>query len=373
MVKKERKMKYTIKHLKEKNLIIFEAIMGSHAYGTSTPESDIDLRGVFIQPLEDILENGYVEQVADKTNDIVYYELKRFLDLVRTNNPTVLELLFAPEDCIKINSIEWGFIKNQAPKFLTKICRYSFAGYAIDQIKKAKGYNKKMNWEETEMTRKNVLDFCYVLHDGGSISLNEWFTLFNEDEIDRFDQRDIGLAKVDHAHDVYAMYLLSGFNIQKGIVSDINKANEVQLCSIPKGLNPVGYLTFNKDAYSTHCKRYNEYSTWLKERNPDRIKMNKEHGKNYDSKNMMHTFRLLNVALEIPKIKFINVRRSDEEIKILMKIRHGEYDYDQLVHDAEAMIKKLDKVYDECDLPKEIDQKLLSNLLLKLRKHRYGI
>jgi len=145
------------------------------------------------------------------------------------------------------------------------------------------------------------------------------------------------------------------------------------LMSIPKYSKMVAYLTFNKDAYSTHCKRYNEYQTWLKERNPDRVKMNKSHGKNYDSKNMMHTFRLLNVALEIPKINSINVRRSPEEIKILMQIRHGVYDYDKLVEEAEIMIKNLDAVYDNCALPKDVNEELLDSLLLKIRKSRYGI
>jgi len=365
---------YTIQYLKDEDLIIFEAIMGSHAYGTSLPTSDTDLRGVFVQPLEDILKHGYVEQVADDLNDIVYYELSRFLALVRTNNPTVLELLFAPEDCVQHDSTEWGSISYHASKFLTKTCRYSFAGYAIDQIKKAKGYNKKMNWEESQMTRKNVLDFCYVLQEGGSITLNEYFNRYYQSgTLDTIDQRDFGLAKVDHAHDVYAMYQLHRRHEGSGIVSDPVTANDVQLTSIPKGLMVIGYLIFNKDAYSTHCKRYKEYQTWLKERNPDRVKMNKSHGKNYDSKNMMHTFRLLNVALEIPKIKFINVRRPDEEIKILMEIRRGEYEYDKLVKEAEAMIEELDKVYDECDLPKDIDQELLDDLLLKIRKQRYGI
>ena len=36
---------YTIDELKKKNLITFEAIMGSHAYGTVLPTSDKDIRG----------------------------------------------------------------------------------------------------------------------------------------------------------------------------------------------------------------------------------------------------------------------------------------------------------------------------------------
>ena len=94
-------MTYTIKDLKDKGLIIFEAIMGSQAYGTNTPESDTDIRGVFVQPLEDALKYGYVEQVSDETNDITFYELGRFIDLLIGNNPNILELLAAPKDCVK--------------------------------------------------------------------------------------------------------------------------------------------------------------------------------------------------------------------------------------------------------------------------------
>ena len=36
------------KDLKEQGLILFEAISGSRAYGTSLPTSDTDIRGVFI-------------------------------------------------------------------------------------------------------------------------------------------------------------------------------------------------------------------------------------------------------------------------------------------------------------------------------------
>ena len=200
-------MAYTIKELRKKKMIIFEAIAGSHSYGTSTPESDRDIRGVFVQPLEDVLKYGYVEQVADKTNDVVFYELGRFVNLLIVNNPNILEMLSMPEDCIlyKDAQFEKYFEKNKE-KFLTKRVRWTFAGYAIDQIKKARGYNKKMNWEEKEMTRKTVLDFCYVLVEGGSKSFKEWLKPYmrsnNWNNI-KTAQKYFGLANIDHAHDLY--------------------------------------------------------------------------------------------------------------------------------------------------------------------------
>jgi len=361
---------YTIDILKKENLIIFEAIMGSRAYGTSLPTSDTDIRGVFIQPLEDILGYGYIEQVADTTNDTVYYEIKRFLQLVRTNNPNILELLNAPEDCILHKDPIFDLVIEQRDQFVTKQCKNSFAGYAIGQIKKARGYNKKMNWEENEMGRKGVLDFCYILLNGGTITLKHHLTMLNSKRVDRITQADIGLAKMDHAHDMYAMYDMSGDDVHKGIVSDVRKSNDVQLTSVPRGRIILGHMYFNKDAYSTHCKRYAEYLEWLENRNEDRFKMNKDHGKQYDSKNMMHTYRLLNMAHEIARGEII-VRRPDEEIETLMAIRRGEYDYEKLLEGAEALIADLDETFDNSDLPEKVDGEFIDNLLITIRKLRY--
>lgn len=357
-----------IEHLRKNNLIIFEGISGSRAYGTQLPTSDTDIRGVFIQPLDDILGNGYVEQVSDLTNDVVFYEIKRFLELLKTNNPTVLEILNLPEDCIIFKDPIFDLVLNHKKDFITTQCKMTFAGYAIQQIKKARGYNKKMNWEETSMTRKGVLDFCYVLTDNGSMQFEQWRLKNILEKTFEWDntQKDWSLANIDHAHNLYAMYLHPG-----GIVSGPN-ANDVQLQSIPKNKKVYAYLTFNKDAYSIHCKRFSEYETWLKKRNPDRIKMNKEHGKDYDSKNMMHTFRLLNMALEIAEGE-INVRRSPEEIKNLMSIRRGEAEFDDLIKKAEELIVKMDNAFDNSSLPSEVNKKFVNDLLIKIRNEKYKL
>lgn len=367
-------MQYTIDFLRQNNLIIFEAISGSHAYGTSLPTSDTDIRGVFVQPLDDIFKYGYVDQVTDSKNDICFYELKRFMDLVVPNNPNIIELLFVSDDCILHTSEEWKMIQHHAKEFLTKKCKFTFGSYAIEQIKKAKGYNKKINWEESKMIRKTVLDFCYILHNVGSIAFSKWLENNQLTNNIKYTQKDFGLSNIDHAHDIYALYNLYDFDQEKGIVDNEETSNDVKLTSIPKAAGkPIAYLTFNKDAYSTHCKEYNEYQKWLKERNEDRFKMNKEHGKQYDSKNLMHTFRLLKVAEEIATTCNLNVRRPDDEIKLLMQIRRGEFEYDQLVNEATKIIDNLDKKYEESALPLKIDDDLVKDLLLKIRKLKYGL
>ncbi len=133
----------TIAELREQNLILFEAVSGSRAYGTNLPHSDTDLKGVFVLPEDRFFGLDYVPQVANETNDEVFYELRRFVELLLKNNPTVLELLGTPADCVVYQHPL--FAQFRADDFLSKLCRQSFAEYAVAQIRKAKGLNKKIN------------------------------------------------------------------------------------------------------------------------------------------------------------------------------------------------------------------------------------
>ena len=65
-------MKLTIQDLRDRNLILLESISGSHAYGLNTPTSDVDVRGVFILPQDELYGLHYTEQVADDKNDVVF-------------------------------------------------------------------------------------------------------------------------------------------------------------------------------------------------------------------------------------------------------------------------------------------------------------
>lgn len=90
----------TIDDLKSQNLILFECISGSKAYGLDTATSDTDIKGVFLLPKEDFYGLNYIPQVSNETNDIVYYELGRYFELLLLNNPNILELLSTPENKI---------------------------------------------------------------------------------------------------------------------------------------------------------------------------------------------------------------------------------------------------------------------------------
>ena len=100
-------------------------------------------------------------------------------------------------------------------------------------------------------------------------------------------------------------------------------ADDIQLSSVPKGVEHLAVMNFNKESYSVYCKEYKEYHEWEANRNEQRYQSTLKHGKSYDAKNMMHTFRLLNMAEEIAIHHKVIVKREDRDF--LLKIRNGEY------------------------------------------------
>jgi hypothetical protein len=359
----------TIQDLKDKGLIIFEGIVGSQSYGIATATSDTDIKGVYIMPLDGLLNFDYVEQISDDSNDTTYYELKRFLQLVQTNNPNILELLNLPQDCILYKDPIFDMILSQKDNLISKACKNSFGGYAVEQIKKARGLNKKIV-KQFDEKRKGVLDFCYVTYNQGSMLVEDFIRL----RYPNATQKDVGLVAIPHMRYTYGAYLKTPEEIAKdgyykGIVQDPETANDISLSQIAKGIEPSFILQFNKDGYSTYCREYKEYWDWVEKRNPHRFADNMLHGGGYDGKNLAHCHRLLDMAIEIGEGKGINVRRENREQ--LLSIRRGEYDYDTLINEANEKIAKMDEVFLDANLPNDIPLSFINDLLLSMRKRRY--
>jgi uncharacterized protein len=351
--------KLTVDWIKNNGLLIFEVITGSRSYGLDTATSDTDIKAVFVLPKNMFYGLEYTAQVNNETNDIVYYELKRFMELLAKNNPNILEMLNVPEKCILQKHPVMDLL--QPEMFLSKLCEQSFANYAFTQIKKAYGLEKKIV-NPVEEERKSVLDFCFVHEDKEAVPLKKYL------EEKDLEQSKIGLAAITHLRDCYNLYYSNEFNYA-GVIKKDN-ANEVSLSSIPKGEKPMAMLYFNKDAYSVYCKQYKEYWEWVAKRNAERYKTTMSHGKNYDSKNMMHVFRLLLMAKEIATEGRINVYRKDREF--LLSIKEGRFEYDELVQQAETLKDELPLLYQRSNLQAEPNVESINELLVKMREAYYS-
>ena len=350
----------TIDFLKKNNLILFECISGSKAYGLNTEKSDTDIRGVFYMPKKDFYGLNYVPQISNETNDIVYSELGRFIELLSKNNPNILEMLATPEHCILYKNELMKEIK--ITDFLSLLTKDTFVGYALSQIKKAKGLNKKM-FHPMDKDRKTVLDFCYVVENGITLDLQDWLVANN------LKQQNCGLIKLNHLKDTYNLFYDLKDDVYNGICNS-EESNEVTLSSIPQSSSSAIILYFNKDAYSTYCKKYSEYWEWVSKRNIDRFQSNKMHGKGYDAKNMMHTIRLLQMALKIFKNKqlIIEVDNRTE----LLEIKSGRYSYEEVVNMADDLIVEIEEYYKKSTLITSPDLDKIENLLVKLRLKLYN-
>lgn len=350
----------TIQTLKSQNLILFEVISGSKSFGLNTPTSDTDIKGVYYLPKEKFFGLNYIPQISNETNDEVYYEIGRFVELLLKNNPNILEILASPEDCILYKHPLMDNLKLE--DFLSKLCKDSFAGYAVTQIKKARGLNKKIV-NPMPKEKKSLLDFCYVLKGYETISLNSFLIENN------WNQEQIGLVNLPNSKGMFAMFYDENKTLgYKGIIQKEN-SNEVSLSSVPKNEKLIGYLSCNQDGYSKYCKEYTEYWSWIDKRNEERYNTNQQHGKNYDSKNMMHTIRLLQTAEQILATGKLNIRVPNREE--LLDIKAGNKDYDALLEMADNLIVSIENHYQTSTLPEKPDEDKVIQTLIEIREELY--
>lgn len=347
--------------------ILLAYVRGSHMYGTATEKSDVDITFVYQQPTETILIGDYKEQFTINGDDTVGYEIQRFLDLLEQNNPNILESLDIPEECLIYKDETMDFILKQMV-WVSKLTRKTIIGYAVSQIKKARGLNKAMN---NPVEKKTILDFCSVFRDGKLIPFNEWYTqylskILSENHPKR-DWTNWGLVKLKHSKDNYAMYIDDGAMRFRGLIKD-DDSTQLRTSEIPEEYailcSPV-LLTFNSDAYSSHCKDYARYTKWKLERNPERYKLNKEIGQNCDFKNLSHMVRLLDMATGIATKGYLEVRSSN--IEYLREVREGKYDYDTLMERAEKVIDNIDQLYDDLVMQEKPDNVLKKSFLWTFR------
>lgn len=137
------KLEEIFKHDQQFQLVMLVRT-GSRAYGTATPQSDVDLVAVVIPPINYLVGTKKWDSlrftVDDK--DIRIYSFSKFVSLLANNNPNVLELLWLPSDCyLQLHSTGSRLLDNRG-LFLSQKVLHSFGGCA-NQLKKESGLGAK--------------------------------------------------------------------------------------------------------------------------------------------------------------------------------------------------------------------------------------
>lgn len=331
--------------------VIFRGIVGSHAYGTANENSDVDTRGIFIVPSCEYARLSLPpKQVSDAKNDHTYFSLLRFCELMAESNPTTMEMLYLPTDCILKTTAAFEHLASRRGLFITQRAVESHVGYAVSQMKKAKGCNKRV-WNPWPEEPPSPEDYSVFISDA------------------RKHPKPLKASDVDLAN-------CKAAPLSKGVTSDmlavydfgeptggVFRGGKPVLFDIPKSdaERRIGILIFNKQAFESAKRQHQEYWNWRRNRNESRWVQQERGELDYDAKNMMHLTRLLFSGENIVKYGEPIVRFSGDKLKTLLSIRRGEWSFEKIMDHARTIQAEIEAGKDS--LPVECDRRKVDVLI----------
>lgn len=127
---------------------IMKGYFGSHLYGTSTPESDVDFKEIYVPHARDILTGNVKEHMSKNTNntsskntkddvDHELYSLKYFFKLAADGETVALDMLHTPPSLVVKSDLPdvWKYIQDNRSRFYTTNMK-SYLGYVRKQASK---------------------------------------------------------------------------------------------------------------------------------------------------------------------------------------------------------------------------------------------
>lgn len=120
--------------------LLFATISGAHLYGFPSPDSDFDLRGAHVLPLESVVGLEVKEETRDKTDfydglevDLVTHDVAKFFALMLKKNGYVLEQVHSP--LVVHTTPEHEELCEIARSCVTKHHAHHYLGFAANQWK----------------------------------------------------------------------------------------------------------------------------------------------------------------------------------------------------------------------------------------------
>ncbi|RKM55258.1 nucleotidyltransferase [Butyrivibrio sp. X503] len=259
--------------------IMLLGLGGSHAYGTSNKNSDIDFRGVTLQKPSDLLGLTQFEQYEDDKTDTVVYGFNKMVKLLLDCNPNTCEILGLDEDQYLIKSELGQELIDNTGLFLSKRAIKSFGGYADSQLRRLQNAIARDTLPQSEREKHILKSVMHALED-----VNRRF-----------------YGKTDGGLKVY----------------------------IDKAVNPELDTEIFVDADYKHFPLRDYEDVWgvmrSVVRDYDKIgKRNKKKDDNHLNKHAMHLIRLFMMAIDILEKGEIRTHRVND-LDLLLSIRRGDF------------------------------------------------
>ena len=304
------------------NLIV-KMKFGSHLYGTSTPESDIDFKGVFLPTKEEIFLNRVPKSINTSTNkssiknsaddiDCEIYSLHYFIKLACEGQTVALDMLHAPDEMIKTSSEIWHVICRYRDKFYTKNLQ-AFIGYARRQASKYGIKGSRLS------AAKSLINHLATLGPDEKLALS-------------WDKLPTG----EHMHQ---------------ILDSPNGIKQYQICGkIIQETQKAGYTI------DIITKFYNDYGLRAKEA---------AENKNIDWKAVSHAAR---AAIQLKELLSENtITFPLKEAGYLLKVKSGVLDYTtEVAPHLETLMDEVEILSEKSTLPAKVDRKFWDNFIVEV-------
>jgi len=294
--------------------VVFETVHGSRAYGLAGPDSDTDVKGIFVPPAEALFGFESTPEQTEPEPEHVLYDIRKFFRLAAACNPTVIEILFTdPADHVRCSPVGARLLQKRT-SFLSQRAGQSFGKYALAQLRRIKTH------------RRWLLEPPQAKPQRGAFGLSERAVIPAE-------QRGAATALMEQGR-------LDPAEVSPAFMDQLDRERR----------------------YRGALREWQQYQGWQRNRNPARAELERQHG--YDTKHAMHLMRLLRMAGEILETGRVLVRRPDaEELKA---IRQGAWPYDVLLERAETLAEQLPALTRRSPLPVRPDLSRLNTFCAEL-------
>jgi predicted nucleotidyltransferase len=141
----------TNEHLKDR--LMFLVFGGSHAYGTNTPASDVDIRGCAFNRKSDLIGMSIFEQVVEIETDTTIYSFNKLIRLLCECNPNIIESVGSKSEHYVLYSPIARELLDNRKIFLSKKAAASFGGYANQQLRRLQNALARDSYPQAEKER----------------------------------------------------------------------------------------------------------------------------------------------------------------------------------------------------------------------------
>ena len=310
-----------------KNKIILLGLGGSHAYGTSTPDSDLDIRGICFNSKKELLGLSNFSIFVDKDTDTTIYSLGKMFELLMDCNPNIIEILGLNNEDYLYLSPEGEKLLENKEMFLSQKAYYTFSGYAYSQFKRLQNATARDSLSEEEREG-------HILH---SV----------EKQIEQLQQKfDKSLGTVQlHIGDAVS----EGHN--KEILMNGTFENY-----------PLRAFNQLYNAMNQVCKDYDKLDH-----------RNKKKDDKHLNKHASHLIRLYQMAFDILEKHEIVTHRPEEDLNLLRDIRAGKYMENSIMNAefykmVDDMNERLEEVKKHTTLRSRVDRDECEKLLIELNE-----